>query len=93
MVRFPGGKTILQALILRRMNIFRHIADGTVQDPAQIIQGCCGDGLIFAQLVNGGAGNVVLLNQSIRGFRGRFESAPKGRIYNHVVGSPSSSEC
>lgn len=62
----------LQGLIQGTRNIFQDIADAALQNAAQIIDGCGSNGLVFAQLVNGRTGDVVVFNQRVGGLFGCF---------------------
>ena len=61
---YPDSK----ALVVRRGDIFQYLVHLAAEDPAQIVQGRGGDGLVFAQLVDGGAGYMVIFYERIRGF-------------------------
>jgi len=59
----------LQFLIVFGWDIDGNILNAAVQNPAEIIERSSIQGLIFAQLVNGSTGDMVLINQRIGGVR------------------------
>ena len=61
--------------------------DVTVEDSAEVVDGCGIDRFIFAQAINGGAGNVVLVDQRVCGFSGLLQGSPERLVCNHA-GSP-----
>lgn len=73
----------LQDLIVFTWNILHHLGDGAVEDAAQVIDGGAVHRLVLPQLVNGGAGNVVVFDQCVGGLLRSPEGVPKGRIYDH----------
>ena len=80
----PGSK----ALVIRRGNILQYLIHPATEDPAEVVQGRGGDGLVLAQLVDGGAGYMVILYERVCGFRRFFQGFPEGVINNHTIASP-----
>ena len=77
-----------KALVVRRGDVFQYLVHLAAEDPAQIVQGRCGDRLVFAQLVDGGAGYMMIFYERIRGFRRFFQGFPEGVVNNHTIASP-----
>jgi hypothetical protein len=79
----PTGSGFLQDRIILAGNVFHDLRYGAVQNPAQVIDGGGVHGLILSQLVYGGAGKTVVLDQGIGGFLGGTERFPEGFVGNH----------
>ena len=74
----------LQELVGIGGDIFQDVFHPAVQDAAQVIDGRCIEGFVFAQLVNGGTGNVMNFDQSIGGFGRCAECIPKTLVNYHI---------
>ena len=74
-------------MCIRDRRIAHHFLDVAVENPAKVID--CGgvDGFIIAQAVDGGAGNVVLVDECVCGFLRFLQGPPERLICNHS-GSP-----
>ena len=57
-----------KALVVRRGDIFQYLVHLAAENPAEVVQGRSGDRLVFAQLVDGGAGYMVIFYERICGF-------------------------
>ena len=57
----------LQRLIFVRGYIFRNVFQPAIQNAAQVVERRCVQGLVFAQLVNGRTGDVMLVDERIGG--------------------------
>ena len=77
-----------KALVVRRGDVFQYLVHLAAENPAQIVQGRGGDRLVFAQLVDGGAGYMMIFYERIRGFRRFFQGFPEGVVNNHTIASP-----
>lgn len=56
-----------------------------MEDAAEVVDRCGGEGLVFAELLDGGAGNAVVFDQGIGGFGGLLQLLPKGLIADHRI--------
>ena len=74
---------VLQKLVIAAGDIDQNVLDFAVQDTAQVVE--CGgiQRLVFAEFVDGGAGNPVVFNQGIGGFVGFAQCGPEGCVRNH----------
>ena len=68
-------------------NVFHDVFRLALKNSAQIIDGGRGYGLVFPQLVNGGAGNMMLVDQCVGGFLRFAQGFPKSGIYDHTFPS------
>lgn len=59
-----------------------------MQDPAQVVQGSSIHRLIFPQFVNGGTGDMMLVDQGIGCFLGIFQCFPERLIDDHALVPP-----
>ena len=55
-----------------------------VEDAAQIVDGSDVNGLVFAELIDGGAGDVVCFDERVGRFVGVLERIPERCIRNHT---------
>ena len=76
-------------MILFARNVGQDILHPAVQDAAEVIDGRGGDRLVFAELVNGGAGNAVIIDEGVGGFRRAAQGFPKTIVTNHIAHSQS----
>ena len=74
-------------MISVRRCVTHHFLNIAVENTTEVVDGGGIDGFIVAQAINGGAGNVVLVNQRVRGFFGLLQGSPEWLICNHT-GSP-----
>ena len=70
----------LKYLVILRGCIGHDVLHGTMQNPAEVIDGGGVQGFILPQFVDGGAGNVVVLDEGIGGFFRPLQGLPKRRI-------------
>ena len=78
---------VLQWLILFTGDVFQDLLHRAVQNSAQVVNGSCGQGLVLAELVDGGAGNAVIFDQCVGRLAGSAKRSPKRPIGNHTVTS------
>lgn len=76
-----GG--FLQFLIGFRGDIAEDLLDGAVEDAAQIVEGGSAQRFVLPQPVDGGGGNVMILDEGIGGFSGFLQRLPKGGVNQH----------
>ena len=48
-----------------------------MENAAEVVEGCGGDGFVVAQLVDGGTGDAIILDQRVGGFAGGSQCFPK----------------
>ena len=58
-------------------NVGQDILHPAVQDAAEVIDGRGGDRLVPSELVDGGAGNTVIFDEGVGGFRRAPQGFPK----------------
>lgn len=74
-------------MVLVRRDIGHNVFDVAAEDAAEVIDcgGC--DRLILSELINGGAGDVMILDQGIGRFLGRGKGFPKRIVNDHLCTS------
>lgn len=74
-------------MVLVRRDIGHDVFDVATKDAAEVIdRGGC-DGFILSELINGGAGDVMIFDQGIGRFLGRGKGFPKGTVNDHLCTS------
>ncbi len=74
-------------MVLVRRDIGHNVFDVATEDAAEVIdRGGC-DGFILSELINGGAGDVMILDQGIGRFLGRGKGFPKRIVNDHLCTS------
>ena len=81
--RSENKKYRLKALFLGVENVFHDVFRLALKNSAQIIDGGRGYRLVFPQLVNGGAGNMMPGDQGVGRLRGGLQCFPKTPVNNH----------
>lgn len=71
-------------MVLVRRDIGHNVFDVAAEDAAEVIdRGGC-DGFILSELINGGAGDVMIFDQGIGRFLERGKGFPKGSVNDHL---------
>lgn len=74
-------------MVLVRRDIGHNVFDVAAEDAAEVIdRGGC-DGFILSELINGGAGDVMIFDQGIGRFLGRGKGFPKRIVNDHLCTS------
>lgn len=79
---------VLQGLIFVGRDVFRNVFQLAVQYAANIIQRGGVQGFVLAQFIDGGAGNVVVMNEGIGRLIGILQRYPEAIINYHTVTPP-----
>ena len=74
-------------MVLVRHDIGHDVFDVAAEDAAEVIDRGGRDRLVFSELVNGGAGDVMILDESIGRFLRRGKGFPKGIVNDHLCTS------
>ena len=74
-------------MIFLAWNILHNFFHPALQNPAQVIDGGGVERLVFPQLVDGGAGDAVVLDEGVGRFGGSSECGPKRCVRYHYSAS------
>lgn len=72
-----------KGLVLVRGDIGHDVLHVAVEDPAEVVDGGGVQGLVLAELVQGGAGDMVVFDEGVGGLGGCFQRLPEGGVDDH----------